>query len=48
YLKAVAPPDVTLGEIFRSVIPFVLLQVLGLAIVLFFPQLTQLLPAMME
>ncbi|NDW06436.1 TRAP transporter large permease [Jiella pacifica] len=47
YLKAVAPPDVTLGEIFRSVVPFVLLQVLGLAIVLLFPQLTQFLPAMM-
>nr|WP_255599916.1 TRAP transporter large permease subunit [Afifella sp. IM 167] len=48
YLKAVAPPDVTLGEIFRSVIPFVMLQVLGLAIVLLFPQLTQFLPAMMQ
>nr|WP_232372772.1 TRAP transporter large permease subunit [Acuticoccus mangrovi] len=48
YLKAVAPKDVTLGEIFRSVVPFVFLQIIGLAIVLFLPQLTQWLPAMME
>ncbi|MCF8479640.1 MAG: TRAP transporter large permease subunit [Rhodospirillum sp.] len=47
YLKAVAPPNITLGKIFRAVVPFVMLQVLGLVIVLFFPQLTQFLPAMM-
>jgi len=40
YLKGVAPPDITLGEIFKSVWPFVGLQLVGLAIVLIFPQLT--------
>lgn len=47
YLKAVTPPDVTLGDIFASVVPFVCLQIIGLALVLFFPQLAQWLPAMM-
>lgn len=40
YLKGVAPPDITLGEIFKSVWPFVGLQMVGLTIVLMFPQLT--------
>ena len=46
YLKGVCPPGVTLGHIYRGVIPFVLLQLLGLAIVFAFPSLTTWLPAM--
>jgi tripartite ATP-independent transporter DctM subunit len=45
YLKGVAPPGVTLGHIYRGVIPFVLLQITGLAIVFWFPALTTWLPA---
>ncbi|MEW5424864.1 TRAP transporter large permease subunit [Amorphus sp. 3PC139-8] len=48
YLKAVAPEEITLGAIFRSVVPFIFLQILALAIVLTFPQLTQWLPAMVQ
>jgi tripartite ATP-independent transporter DctM subunit len=33
YLRGVAPPEVTTGHIYRGIIPFVLLQVLGLAVV---------------
>ncbi|MGB1235943.1 MAG: TRAP transporter large permease, partial [Planktomarina sp.] len=33
YLKGVCPPEVTLGHIYRGVIPFVLLQLAGLALV---------------
>jgi len=39
YLKGVCPPGVTLGHIYRGVIPFVLLQLTGLFIVFQFPAL---------
>ena len=45
YLKGVCPPGVTLGHIYKGVIPFVILQLIGLAIVFFFPELTTWLPA---
>ncbi|MEG3640800.1 TRAP transporter large permease [Magnetococcus sp. PR-3] len=46
YLKGVCPPDVKLGHIYKGVIPFILLQILGLIIVIMFPQLVTWLPAM--
>jgi len=46
YLKGVCPPDINLGHIYRGVIPFVLLQLTGLAIVFFYPSLTTWLPAL--
>jgi TRAP-type mannitol/chloroaromatic compound transport system permease large subunit len=45
YLKGVCPPGVTLGHIYKGVVPFVLLQLLGLAIVFSFPSLTTWLPS---
>ena len=45
YLKGVCPPGVTLGHIYRGVIPFVLLQLLGLFIVFEFPTLVTWLPS---
>ncbi|MEL6585206.1 MAG: TRAP transporter large permease subunit [Pseudomonadota bacterium] len=45
YLKGVCPPGVTLGHIYQGVIPFVLLQLTGLAIVFWFPALTTWLPS---
>jgi tripartite ATP-independent transporter DctM subunit len=44
YLKAVTPPEVTTGHIYRGIIPFVFFQLIGLAIVVFFPQLATWLP----
>jgi tripartite ATP-independent transporter DctM subunit len=44
YLKAVTPPEVTTGHIYRGIIPFVLFQLIGLAIVVFYPQLATWLP----
>ncbi|MBS9718072.1 TRAP transporter large permease subunit [Pseudohalocynthiibacter aestuariivivens] len=40
YLKSVAPPDISLGEIFRSLLPFIAMQVLALAILIMFPGVT--------
>ncbi|MEP1612182.1 MAG: TRAP transporter large permease subunit [Roseobacter sp.] len=45
YLKGVCPPEISLGHIYRGVIPFVLLQLLGLAMVFVFPALTTWLPS---
>jgi TRAP-type mannitol/chloroaromatic compound transport system permease large subunit len=45
YLKGVCPPPIRLLEIYRGVLPFVLLQLLGLALVFLFPALTTWLPA---
>jgi len=48
YLKGVAPEGVTMGDIYRSVIPFVLLQAFGLALCMIFPQIILWLPNMMK
>ena len=39
YMKAIAPPGVTMSDIYRSIVPFVALQALGLAIVIIFPEI---------
>ena len=40
YLKSVAPPHITLPAIFRGFLPFIMLQLVVLMAVLFFPELT--------
>ncbi len=44
WLKSVAPKDISLQEIFASVMPFIGLQVVGLALVVIFPEIALLLP----
>ncbi|THH38922.1 TRAP transporter large permease subunit [Aliishimia ponticola] len=44
YLRGVAPKEVTTGHIYRGVLPFVLIQVLGLAILWFFPDIVTIVP----
>ena len=44
WLKSVAPKDITLQEIFVSVLPFIALQIMGMMLVLFFPQIALWLP----
>jgi len=44
YLKSVAPPEISLNHIFRSVLPFIGLQIIGLLVVLFIPQVALFLP----
>ena len=43
-MKAMAPPEVTLMDIYNSIVPFVLVMILGLAIVIMFPQIALWLP----
>ena len=47
YLKGVAPSDVSLADIYRSVVPFIALQALVLILVIVFPQLVLWIPKMM-
>lgn len=44
YLKAVTPPEVSTGDIYRGVIPFILFQLIGLAIIVLVPTLATWLP----
>ncbi|MFZ7090631.1 TRAP transporter large permease subunit [Primorskyibacter sp. 2E233] len=44
YLRGVAPKEVTTGHIYRGVAPFVLIQVVGLAILWFFPGIVTIVP----
>jgi TRAP-type mannitol/chloroaromatic compound transport system permease large subunit len=44
FLKGVAPPDVTMKEIFDSCWPWMGLQLIGLALVMAFPQIALWLP----
>ena len=43
-MKAMAPPEINLGDIYRSVTPFVFIMMIGLALVIIFPQLALWLP----
>ena len=44
YMKAIVPPEVSMGDIYRSIIPFVLLQLVGLITVAAVPQIATFLP----
>ncbi len=46
YLKGVCPPEIKLGTIYRGVIPFIVLQLLGLTLLIMFPSLVNWFPAM--
>jgi tripartite ATP-independent transporter DctM subunit len=48
YLRGVAPEGVTMGDIYRSVIPFVILQAIGLGLCMIFPDIILWLPSMMK
>ncbi len=43
-MKAMAPPEISLANIYQSIVPFVLVMVLGLAIVIIFPEIALWLP----
>jgi tripartite ATP-independent transporter DctM subunit len=47
YLRAVAPPEITIRHMYRGVIPFIVLQCVTLAIVMTFPKLVSWLPGVM-
>jgi len=46
YMKGVAPPEVSMGDIYRSILPFVGLQLACLILVMFCPQVALWLPGL--
>jgi tripartite ATP-independent transporter DctM subunit len=44
FLRGVAPPEITTGDIYRGIVPFVLMQLLALVLVFTFPGLATWLP----
>ncbi|MGD8710502.1 MAG: TRAP transporter large permease subunit, partial [Ectothiorhodospiraceae bacterium] len=45
-MRAMAPPEVSLADIYRSIIPFVAVMVFGLALIMIFPQIALWLPSL--
>ncbi len=45
WLKSVLPKDVSMGDVYRSVGPFIVLQVIGLILIYLFPQIATWLPS---
>lgn len=43
-MRAMAPPEITIRDIYRSILPFVLVMMLALALVIIFPQIALWLP----
>ncbi len=43
-MRALAPPQVTLSDIYQSIVPFLLIMIIGLAILMAFPQIALWLP----
>ncbi|WP_455207057.1 TRAP transporter large permease [Kaarinaea lacus] len=48
YLKAAAPASVRMQQVYRGIIPFVIIQVITLTILIIFPQLSLWLPDLMD
>lgn len=46
YLKGVAPPEVSIRDIYRGVVPFILLQFIALVLLFWFPSIALKLPAL--
>jgi TRAP-type mannitol/chloroaromatic compound transport system permease large subunit len=43
-MRAMAPPEISLADIYRSITPFVIVMILGLAIIMVFPEIALWLP----
>ncbi|HCR18458.1 MAG TPA: C4-dicarboxylate ABC transporter, partial [Candidatus Latescibacteria bacterium] len=44
YLKGVAPSEVRTGHIYRGIVPFIVIQLIGLALVILMPEMATWLP----
>jgi len=45
YMKGIVPKEITTADLYRSVVPFVIIQMIGLALVMIFPSLATWLPS---
>jgi TRAP-type mannitol/chloroaromatic compound transport system permease large subunit len=44
YMKGVAPPEVSMGDIYRSILPFILMQLAVVIFILLYPGVVMWLP----
>ena len=44
YMRSVAPPSITIYDLYKAVVPFIILQIIGLALVVAFPEIALWLP----
>jgi tripartite ATP-independent transporter DctM subunit len=44
YMKGVAPPEVSMGDIYRSIVPFIIMQLAVVLFIIFFPDVVLWLP----
>lgn len=47
YMKAIVPPSVTMGDIYKAIVPFVLLQALCIFFIIVFPEIALWLPRLL-
>jgi tripartite ATP-independent transporter DctM subunit len=47
-MKGVAPPGTTMGDVYKAVLPFVGLQIIAMALIMFFPPIALWLPGVMQ
>lgn len=47
YLKGIVPPEIEMNDMFKGVVPYIGLQLIGAALVIFFPQIALWLPEYM-
>jgi len=47
WIKSILPKDVSMGDVYLSVFPFIILQIIGLSILIIFPEVALWLPNMM-
>jgi TRAP-type mannitol/chloroaromatic compound transport system permease large subunit len=46
YFKGVAPPEYTMGDIYKGILPFIVLQIIGLGLMIVFPGIITWLPSL--
>ena len=44
YLKGIVPPGITMADIYRSVIPYTMVELFGLILIIIFPQIALWIP----
>lgn len=44
YLKGIVPPSISMGDIYRSVVPYALVELVGMALIMIFPAIATWLP----
>ena len=47
YMRAVAPPEVTINDLYKAAIPFIFLQIFGLVLIVVFPSIALWLPGVL-